>query len=234
MLNPNNGHTICAQNQTNMWCNIECHSGYGIYSEFLDEHIENMNLICDHSNPQWNSEAIDCTLIEMPNSISELISFTVDSNEGICEQSDITTRIQNELKLQIHEQLCEDQSDCEIVSDISLCRESEENNNMIEKKTMNKNDTTFYNIVKREISIDEENKIKKSKKIKSEIKFNAYAKTLYPNRDLRKTNKTNSMERFKTKMEQFNIDLTFVARNVIAECRIGSVPKKNICGKSIY
>lgn len=157
-----------------MWCNIECNTGYGIYIDSLTEHIENLNLVCEHANPQWNHDQIECSLIEIPNTISELISFTVDSNEGICGQPELTQKIQNELKLQLHEQLCEDQIDCEIVSDISLCRETD---NSIEKTSVAKNNLTFYNIVKREISVDAS---RNAKKIKSQIQINTYAKIAHP------------------------------------------------------
>lgn len=159
-----------------MWCNIECNTGYGIYSDSMDEHIENLNLICEHANPQWNHDQIECSLIEIPNSISELISFTVDSNEGICGQTELTQKIQNELKLQLHEQLCEDQIDCEIVSDISLCRETD---NSIEKNSVSKNNLTFYNIVKREIN-ENVDASKNEKKVKSQIQINTYAKIVQP------------------------------------------------------
>lgn len=164
---------MCAQNQTNMWCKIECNADFGIYSESLNEHIENLNLICEHASPQWTYEQIECSLIEIPNTITELISFTVDSNEGLCSQPELTLKIQNELKLQVHEQLCEDQIDCEIVSDISFCRDSD---NTIERNSLSKNNSTFYNIVKRQISTYDDS-LRSERRIKSQIQISTYAKT---------------------------------------------------------
>lgn len=88
LASPPNGQSICAKNQTHMWCEITCNLGYAIYDELADNHLENFKLFCENEYAKWQYDILpDCTQMELPESIEQVFSITLDSEAPICDDS---------------------------------------------------------------------------------------------------------------------------------------------------
>lgn len=97
---PDNGQSLCARNETHTWCDIICDLGYTIH-DGDDEHVR---LLCENDNPQWALDPLpDCTKAELPDSIEQVFSITLDDDMAVCQNnSDLTAEmIQNLLTTQI-------------------------------------------------------------------------------------------------------------------------------------
>lgn len=93
LQSPLNGQTICAQNTTHMWCEINCNIGYTIF-DMDDETIDSMKLYCDQESPKWIYTTVpDCTLMELPTYVEKVFSITLDSNNTICNDPNVTENV---------------------------------------------------------------------------------------------------------------------------------------------
>lgn len=85
LSSPGNGQSLCAKNETHTWCDVICDLGYTIYVG-NDEQTDQMRLLCDNENPQWQHDPLpDCTKVELPDSIEQVFSITLDDDEAICK-----------------------------------------------------------------------------------------------------------------------------------------------------
>lgn len=81
---PDNGQMMCARNDTHTWCDIICDSGHTTF-EANDEQTDHMRLLCENENPQWSHDPVpDCTKIELPDSIEQVFSITLDDSTEVC------------------------------------------------------------------------------------------------------------------------------------------------------
>ena len=80
---PENGQRICAKNGTLTWCDFRCNFGYGISEKELV--IDNVVLFCDNENRTWTNEIPECTIIEQPNSVEEIMTISMQSDYLHCE-----------------------------------------------------------------------------------------------------------------------------------------------------
>lgn len=79
---PENGYRVCAKNLTHTWCDFRCDFGFG----FIDD-SDNIVLQCDHTNKIWSNESSpDCLLVEQPNSVAEVLTISLNSNELSCDE----------------------------------------------------------------------------------------------------------------------------------------------------
>lgn len=103
LASPSNGQSLCAKNETHTWCDITCDLGFAIY-EGDDEQTDQMRLLCENENPQWTYDPVpDCTKIELPDSIEQVFSFTLDDDGSVCKNDSeySASMIQNLLTSQI-------------------------------------------------------------------------------------------------------------------------------------
>lgn len=103
LASPGNGQSLCARNESHMWCDVICDLGYTLY-EGDDEKSDNIRLLCENDSPQWAYDPLpDCTKVELPDSIEQVFSITLDDDVAICRNnSDLTpSMIQNMLTTQI-------------------------------------------------------------------------------------------------------------------------------------
>lgn len=85
LTSPGNGQSLCAKNETHTWCDVVCDLGFTIY-EGNDEQTDQMRLICENDNPQWMYDPMpDCTKVELPDSIEQIFSITLDNDESFCK-----------------------------------------------------------------------------------------------------------------------------------------------------
>lgn len=81
---PENGQRLCAKNETMTWCDFRCNFNYGMVEN--DTVIENLLLTCDNDMRIWSQDVIpECTAIEQPNSVEEVITISLNSENLICE-----------------------------------------------------------------------------------------------------------------------------------------------------
>jgi len=79
---PENGQRICAKNETMTWCDFRCNFGFG----FSDNESENIVLYCNNDNRTWSQEKLpECTIEEQPNSVEEVLTISINSEELLCE-----------------------------------------------------------------------------------------------------------------------------------------------------
>lgn len=179
---PQHGQTICAQNGTQMWCEVICKFGYGFHfgEEEGDsaDHLENLNLVCEHDHPKWNFDPLpECTQINLPETVEEVFSIVLDSSEAMCGNTELMAGLQTQLKEQVREQMCGGQKveDCEIVSEMPFCEEEDaasspgDDEKLVEVPT----NKTFYSLVKREIN---EMKMRKYNRTRSQVRINVFTK----------------------------------------------------------
>lgn len=103
LSSPGNGQSLCARNESHTWCDIICDLGFTIY-EGDDEQSDHIRLLCENDNPQWAYDPLpDCTKIELPDSIEQVFSITLDDDVSVCRNnSDLTaSMVQNLLTSQI-------------------------------------------------------------------------------------------------------------------------------------
>lgn len=81
---PENGLRVCAKNETMTWCDFRCNFGFGINDN--DSLIENVVLHCDNDKRVWSSEVPECSVIEQPNSVEEILSISLHSDNLLCEE----------------------------------------------------------------------------------------------------------------------------------------------------
>lgn len=81
---PENGQRLCAKNETMTWCDFRCNFNYGMVEN--DTVIENLLLTCDNDMRIWSQDVIpECTAIEQPISVEEVITISLNSENLICE-----------------------------------------------------------------------------------------------------------------------------------------------------
>lgn len=150
LASPANGQSLCAKNTTHTWCEIICDFGYAIYDESADSHLDTFQLYCENDAPKWKYETIpDCTKMELPDSIEQIVSIAIDLNETTsCNDTAATEKLQQEIIEQVREQLCGNLSDCEIASEIPDCVDIIKNRTTIIDSEIS--DKTFYKVVKRD------------------------------------------------------------------------------------
>jgi hypothetical protein len=79
---------LCALNKTHTWCDIRCNLGYGLIDS-ESRILDNIVVYCDNENRTWNFEEIpECSMIEQPNSVEEIITITLDSEYMHCGDFD--------------------------------------------------------------------------------------------------------------------------------------------------
>lgn len=81
---PENGLRICAKNETNTWCDFRCNFGFGITEN--DSVVDNVVLYCDNDKRIWSSDVPECSKIEQPNSVEEILTIALDSEDMLCEE----------------------------------------------------------------------------------------------------------------------------------------------------
>lgn len=82
---PENGQRVCAKNTTHTWCDFRCNFGFGINGN--DSLIENVVLYCENEERSWSNENIpECSQIEHPNSVQEVLTISLSSDDLICEE----------------------------------------------------------------------------------------------------------------------------------------------------
>lgn len=82
---PENGLRICAKNETMTWCDFRCNFGFGITEN--DSVIENVVMHCENDKRVWSSEsAPECSLIEQPNTVEEVLTISLHSDNLQCEE----------------------------------------------------------------------------------------------------------------------------------------------------
>lgn len=81
---PENGQRICAKNETMTWCDFRCNFGYGFAVN--DSVIENVVLNCNNDIRTWSSEVPECSVVEQPNSVEEILTISLHSEELLCEE----------------------------------------------------------------------------------------------------------------------------------------------------
>lgn len=92
LTSPPNGQSICARNLTHTWCEVTCDVGYAIFDELAENHLENFKLFCENKFAKWPYDTLpDCTQLELPEAIEQVFSFTLDSEEPICNDNSLTT-----------------------------------------------------------------------------------------------------------------------------------------------
>ena len=81
---PENGQRICAKNDTMTWCDFRCNFGFGFAEN--DSVVENVVLSCNNEKRFWSSEVIpECSVVEQPNSVEEILTISLHSEELLCE-----------------------------------------------------------------------------------------------------------------------------------------------------
>jgi sushi, von Willebrand factor type A, EGF and pentraxin domain-containing protein 1 len=82
---PENGQRICAKNDTSTWCDFRCNFGYGITDN--DSVVENVVMYCDNEKRIWSMDFVpECSTIEQPNSVEEVLTISLHSEDLRCEE----------------------------------------------------------------------------------------------------------------------------------------------------
>lgn len=122
--NPKNGMSVCASNATSVWCSLNCQSGFEVYME--EGNQEMMTMECQHRNPSWKYDPWpDCVAIELPDSIEEVLTIDLDIEEAFCAGGNNSNKAEDQKALMdaIKSQLCGDQENCTIISELPTCED---------------------------------------------------------------------------------------------------------------
>lgn len=148
-----------------MWCEISCDPGFGMLDEADDQQLESFQLICTHDDPKWKWEMPDCSELQLPDSINEILSIELETGFDYCGDSVNKT----ELMESIQKELCGDQLDCSVVSEMPSC---EDEANESENSELS---NAVYHVVKREIQPSKKPKRMRPKN-KINVKINIYTR----------------------------------------------------------
>lgn len=80
---PENGLRVCAKNLTHTWCDFRCDFGFGFFGN--ESIIENVVLHCENEKRVWNDNPPECSLIEQPTSVEEILTILLDSDNQSCQ-----------------------------------------------------------------------------------------------------------------------------------------------------
>lgn len=231
---PLNGDIVCAQNVSHTWCDVACNNGYTIYNNDLDL----LRLVCEHNNPFWQYSPIpDCTQIEQPESIEQIVEISLPNDMDICPNSNNTdTAIMfDTIKAEIRQIMCNTSIDtsCHIVSEIPNCSEP---NTHDQASADNFLDRNFYRIAKRS-TVESKNP--------SNFKFRIYTRIskglgLWNSslsrienmgivKDELKTYHTN--EKLRNRLHDLRINVKHLNLEDNLLCKDGSVLKNAACGE---
>lgn len=176
---PLNGQTICAKNLTHTWCTITCHFGFALlFEENDDNYMDNITLHCENKKPKWKQKIVpDCTATSEPKSVEEVISISLGSENYICNDSDTQSTVRDELMKTLEIHMCENQTDCEITSDVNHCDYGYPDDLDSESEVASK---SFYSLVKRDLEQQEQemrlhakNKLNRTR---TNLKINIYTR----------------------------------------------------------
>lgn len=81
---PENGLRVCARNETNTWCDFRCNFGFGITEN--DSIIENVVLHCDNEKRIWSNDVPECSKIDQPNTVEEVLTISLGADDMLCEE----------------------------------------------------------------------------------------------------------------------------------------------------
>lgn len=232
---PANGESLCARNESHTWCDVVCDFGYSMYQSD-DELSDNLKLYCDNNNPQWKYDPLpDCTKVELPDSIEQVITITLDDDTNLCKNDSDSNDQENkdDLLTQIHKQLCENDEQCEVLSEIDGCDQVVENQtkNAVDDGTSQRN---FYSIVKRDTSYVNFATPKTGTNLKIRV-FTKYSKNVgYWNQTASRTDGHDPLQandRVRTQLGKLQIDVKHLNVDEVSLCKNGSIFKRNVCGK---
>lgn len=229
---PANGASLCAKNATHTWCKLSCDFGHTMYhNESVVEHSDSVKLFCEHDMAKWPIETVvDCTKTELPESIEQVISITLDS----CHDSDAATQFQSEMETRLREQLCPDAPDCEIVSELPDCSafEAKQYANAEQASISNR---TFYHVVSRRDTAKQAPMMKVRVYTRISKKLGLWDANAPRSENIRRvkdelrTYHTN--EELRQKLLALKINVRHLILDEVPLCRNGTVVKNSICGK---
>lgn len=244
LSSPSNGESLCAKNATHTWCDITCDIGFTIFKETIDDHLDTIKLFCNNDYAKWQYESVpDCTKTELPEEIEQVFSITLDVEPIVCNDSESSSQFKNDIQTKVREQLCQNISDCEIVTELPDCSEVQKNQNasLIDLGHTNK---TFYKIVKRDtnafsygasaprVNMQLRVYTRISKKLGIWDSHLPRSENIQNVKEELKTYHTN--ENLRNKLHELRINVKHLNLEEIPLCRNGTVPKKGICGKFFY
>lgn len=86
----------------------------------MDDHLETMTSACHHVNPVWKYDPWpDCVQMELPDSIEEVLHIDLDIEEAFCKDLNNQPALMDAIRVQ----LCGDQVNCSIITELPTCEE---------------------------------------------------------------------------------------------------------------
>uniref|UniRef100_A0A1B0CMR2 Sushi, von Willebrand factor type A, EGF and pentraxin domain-containing protein 1 n=2 Tax=Lutzomyia longipalpis TaxID=7200 RepID=A0A1B0CMR2_LUTLO len=222
---PDNGKMICASNETQMWCHIICNPGFAAYDAYDESHMDNLTLFCDHDYPRWKYDPmIDCTKLDLPEAVDEVLSISLDSDMDFCE-SEYRDDFYREMKEYAHQEFCGNQPNCEVVTEIPVCTTE----HIREDPDLEKN--VYHVVEKREISSGTR---KNRRRNRMHLRVSVVSKQ---GRRGSSEIRENNSRKLRTGQEYFNkgkfadlrVNVGEMTLNEIYKCPNGSVLKKQYC-----
>lgn len=244
LSSPANGQSLCAKNQTHTWCDVICDAGYTMYDPDESQHSDSIRLVCEDDRPQWKYEPLlDCTKIELPDSIEQVFSITLEDDINVCDNNNPNkseSMIEGALRKEIRQQLCQDSEDCEVLSEMPDCDTISKSRIPTNASSDESNDRNYYSVVKRDVSRTQ-NKSTINMKIRVYVKISKslglWNQSLSRTENLDivknelKTYHTNEQLRNQLDSLRINVKHLNLEENLL--CRNGSVLKRSVCGKYI-
>ncbi|XP_037922099.1 sushi, von Willebrand factor type A, EGF and pentraxin domain-containing protein 1-like isoform X3 [Hermetia illucens] len=240
---PLNGNILCARNITYTWCELICNPGYAVFDSITDDYQESLNLTCLNESPDWKVDSTpDCTPLELPNSVEQILTIPVDSDnvEPICGNETKHNDLQKILIDHLKKYMCNELEECELVSNTPPeCTADTESTEDIDNEI---NGKTYYKVFKREIQPSNEDR-KQRVKQKYNIRIKLYTrigrklgvwkkgKTLAENLQTVR-NELHSVSRsedLKKRLQSLNIDVRRFKIEEFLKCSDGSIFKKHMC-----
>lgn len=65
---------------------MACDIGYGIYSDD-GSLLDTLRLACENREGSWKETKPECSKIDVPESVEEILTISIDSNPFICEDT---------------------------------------------------------------------------------------------------------------------------------------------------
>lgn len=178
---PKNGISVCASNATTVWCSLNCQPGFEVYMDGLAENNQEMvTMDCQHDNPSWRYDPWpDCVPTEQPDTV-EVLHIDLDVDDALCSNS--SEGQHGAVMEAIKAQLCGDQENCSIVSELPSCEEILGNHPVGEddKSATKELEGTIYHTVRRRDLTSVTQEPKKHKRVRPKgklgLKINIYTR----------------------------------------------------------
>ncbi|XP_049280450.1 sushi, von Willebrand factor type A, EGF and pentraxin domain-containing protein 1-like [Anopheles funestus] len=235
---PRDGYSICAYNNSHVWCEIGCKEDY----MFSLQPEETIRMVCDRAKPTWGEQmdVPECSKVISSTGVEKIITIRLDNemDPTLCNDTDAINEVSEAFNDGLREELCGNQEDCTLMTTLPTC---------VHSKTTSQTDadeSLRYSIVKRSVESQGYStpdpvpandramvKIFVYKRVSQELGLWRSDGKQSENikRIKEELEKINGKKKLRRRLGALNLDLSVLKLDEKIRCANGSISKKLVC-----